>query len=48
VYPYKAFNIENSKNDNVFKVNGHRLKAYFDHFHSDNESISLSDPIYKD
>jgi len=26
VYPYGAFDIENPKNDNVFKVNGHRLK----------------------
>jgi len=30
VYPYRAFHIENRKNNNVFKVNGHRLKTYFD------------------
>jgi hypothetical protein len=35
VYPYEAFDIENLKNDNVFKVNGHRLKAYFDNFPSE-------------
>jgi len=46
VYPYGAFDIENSKNDNVFKVNGHRLKASFDNFHSENESIGLNDPVY--
>jgi hypothetical protein len=34
VCPYRAFDIENPKNDNVFKVNGHRLKAYFDSFPS--------------
>ena len=28
VYPYGDFDIENPNNDNVFKVNGHRLKAY--------------------
>jgi hypothetical protein len=32
VYPYGACDIENLKNDNVFKVNGHRLKVYFDNF----------------
>jgi len=47
VYPYRAFDIENLKNYNVFKVNEHRLKAYFDNFSSENESIGLSDPVYK-
>ena len=47
VYPYGAFDIENPKNDNVFKVNGHRLKAYFDNSPSENESIDLNDPVYK-
>ena len=48
VYPYGAFDIENPKNGNVFKVNGHRLKVYFDDFRSENESIGLTDPVYKD
>jgi len=47
VYPYRAFDIENPKNDNVFKVNGHHLKASFDNFPSENESIGLNDPIDK-
>jgi len=47
VYPYGAFDIENPKNDNVFKVNGHRLKAYFDNFPSENKSIGLNDLVYK-
>jgi hypothetical protein len=47
VYPYRAFDIENPKNGNVFKVNGHRLKAYFDNFPSEIESIGLIDPIYE-
>jgi hypothetical protein len=47
VYPYRAFDIENPKNDNVFKVNEHCLKAYFDSFPSENESIGLNDPVYK-
>jgi len=45
---YGVFDIENLKNDNVFKVNGHRLKAYLDNFSSENESIGLNDPVYKD
>jgi len=45
VYPYRACDIENPNNDNLFKVNGHRLKAYFDNFPSENESIGLNDPI---
>jgi len=48
VYPYKAYDIENPKNDNVFKVNGHLLKVYFDKFSVENDSIELSDPVYKD
>jgi hypothetical protein len=47
VYPYGAFDIENPKNDNVFKVNGHRLKAYLDNFPSENESIGLNYLVYK-
>ena len=48
VYLYGAFDIENPKNDNVSKVNGHRLKAYFDNFPSENESnIGLNDPVDK-
>ena len=47
VYPYRAFDIENPKKDNVFKVNGHRLKAYFDNFPSENESIGLNNHIDK-
>jgi hypothetical protein len=48
VYPYGAFDIENPKNGNVFKVNGHRLKVYFDNFSVENDSIELGDPVYKD
>jgi uncharacterized protein YxjI len=48
VYLYGAFDIENPKNDNVFKVNGHRLKVYFDNFSVENDSIELGYPVYKD
>ena len=48
VYPYEAFDIENPKNDNFSKGNGHRLKPYFDNFPSENESIGLNDLVYKD
>jgi len=48
VYPYGAYDIENPKNGNVFKVNGHRLKIYFDNFSIENDSIELGTPVYKD
>nr|WP_164990771.1 hypothetical protein [Pseudomonas protegens] len=45
--PYGACDIENSMNDNDFKENGHRLKAYFDNFPSENESAGLNDLVDK-
>jgi len=48
VYPYGACDIENPKNDNDFKVNGHSLKVYFDNVSVENDSIELSDLVYKD
>ena len=47
VYPYGACDIEDPKTGNVFKVNGHRLKAYLDNFPSEIESIGLNDAVYK-
>ena len=47
VYPYRALDIENPKNDNVLKENRHCLKAYFHEFPSENESIGLNDLIDK-
>ena len=48
VYPYGACDIENPKNGNVFKVNGHRLQVCVDNFSIENDSIELGDPVYKD
>jgi hypothetical protein len=48
VYLDRACDIENPKNDNVFKVNGHHLKVYFDNCSIENDSIELGDPVYKD
>jgi len=48
VYPYGTCDIENPKKGNVFKVNGHRLKVYFDNFSIENDSIELGTPVYKD
>jgi hypothetical protein len=47
MYPYGACDIKNPKNDNVFKVNGYRLKVYFENFSVENDSIELSDLVYK-
>ena len=48
VYPYGAYDLENPKIGNVFKVNGHRLKVYFDNFSVENDSIELGNLVYKD
>ena len=48
MYSYRAFNINNLNNENVFRVNEHHLKVYFDNFANENEYIGLHDPIYKD
>jgi hypothetical protein len=48
VYTYRAFDTKNLKSDNVFKVNEHCLKAYFDNFPSENESFGLNDLVYKE
>ena len=47
VYSYEAFDIENLKNESVFKENEHHLKLYFDNFPSENEFIGLNDLVYK-
>ena len=48
VFPYGAIAIENLKNDNIFKVNGQRLKPFLENFSQDEESINLEDSIYQD
>ena len=40
-----AFEVENPKNGNVFKVNGHRLKPYLENFVVEVETLDLEDPI---
>ena len=40
-----AFKVENPKNGNVFKVNGHRLKPYLENFMAEVETLDLKDPI---
>ena len=32
VYPYGTVEIQNPNNDNIFKVNGHRLKPFLEGF----------------
>ncbi|KAJ4723360.1 Pol polyprotein, partial [Melia azedarach] len=46
VYPYGAVEIEDPKNGNVFKVNGHRLKPFFENFNNERESTTLNEPVY--
>ncbi|KAL9387950.1 hypothetical protein Peur_021074 [Populus x canadensis] len=40
-----AFEVENPKNGNVFKVNGHRLRPYLENFVAEVETLDLEDPI---
>ena len=40
-----AFEVENPKNGNVFKVNGHRLKPYLENFVAEVETLDVEDLI---
>ena len=44
VSPHGAIGIENPKNGNRFKVNGQRLKPYFESFCGEIECVDLVDP----
>ena len=44
VSPHGAIEIENPKNENRFKVNGQRLKPYFEPFCGEVECVDLVDP----
>jgi hypothetical protein len=48
VYLYGAYDIKNQKNDNVFKINRHLLKVYFNNFLVENDFIELRNHVYKD
>jgi hypothetical protein len=39
------FEVENPKNGNVFKVNGHQLKPYLENFVAEVETLDFEDPI---
>ena len=44
-FSHGAVEIENPKNGNIFKVNGQRLKPFFENFDPNEESIALTDPV---
>jgi hypothetical protein len=48
VYPYGTVELLNPRNGNIFKVNGQRLKPFFEKFPSEGMSIPLNDPVYQD
>ena len=48
VFPHGAIEIENPKNDNIYKVNGQCLNPFLENFSQEEESINLEDPIYQD
>ena len=45
VFPYGAIEIEDPKDRNIFKVNGHRLKPFLEGFEPELESTPLEDQI---
>jgi Integrase core domain. len=47
VFPYGSVEIENPKDNSVFKVNGQRLKPYVEGFEPELEVVALVDPIYE-
>ena len=45
IFPHGAVEIKSSTTDNIHKVNGHRLKPYFEPFENVQiENISLEEP----
>ena len=48
VHPYGAVEIENLKNEKLFKVNGQRLKPFLENFDRQESSEELVDPVYRD
>ncbi|CAL9013424.1 unnamed protein product, partial [Prunus brigantina] len=44
VFPHGAVEIQNDKTGNIFKVNGHRLKPYYESFELGKESILVDAP----
>ena len=43
-FPYGAIEVQNPKNGTPFKVNGQRLKPYFEHFRGKVDCMDLVDP----
>jgi hypothetical protein len=49
VFPHGAVEIQSLATSKVFKVNGHRLKIFYEGFQVENvEKLDLEDPIYTD
>ncbi|KAK1427528.1 hypothetical protein QVD17_16215 [Tagetes erecta] len=47
VFPYGAVEITSEKTGKTFKVNGHRLKLYYEGFQKvDNDALELANPTY--
>ncbi|CAL9009691.1 unnamed protein product [Prunus brigantina] len=44
VFPHDAVEIQNDKTGNIFKVNGHRLKPYYESFELGKESMHVDAP----
>jgi hypothetical protein len=47
VYPYGSVKIENPQTGAIFKVNGQRLKPFFESYIPKEASIPLEDPVYE-
>ena len=48
VFPHGAIEIGNPNNDSAFKVNGQRLKPFFDNFFPEVDTTSLKEPVHLD
>ena len=47
VFPYGAVEIQSLATSKVFKVNGHKLKPFYEGFQVENAAkLDLEDPIY--
>ena len=48
VFPHGAVKVLNPEDQSTFKVNGHRLKPYFELDHKDLEVVHLIDATYEE
>ena len=47
MFPHGAVEMSDTKNENDFKVNGHRLKPFLESVSVNETTMGLFDPVYR-